>query len=86
MRLRRTISNAIDSPMGKTTPLPLQPLQRAIDHFGSQRKLAKAIGVEQPSISGALKHGRMSVSLAVKVERATNGAIRAFESYPELFE
>jgi DNA-binding transcriptional regulator YdaS (Cro superfamily) len=64
----------------------LSALKRAITHFGSQARLAAAIGVRQPSVSGAVRRGRASAALALKIERASKGAIKAAELRPDVFE
>ena len=55
-------------------------LRRAIALFGSQEKLARAAGVHVNSIWKVLhQHGAMGRKLALAIERATNGQVRAEE-------
>jgi DNA-binding transcriptional regulator YdaS (Cro superfamily) len=61
-------------------------LDKAIKFFGSQGKLANAVGVKQPSIAGAKLRGQASESLAKKIHAATRGAVPKWELRPDLFE
>jgi DNA-binding transcriptional regulator YdaS (Cro superfamily) len=55
-------------------------LRRAIALFGSREKLARAAGVHVNSIWKVLHHhGAMGRKLALAIERATNGEVRAEE-------
>lgn len=58
-----------------------------IAHFGSQTKLANAIGVKQGAVTGWLngKFG-ISESNALKIEIATDGKFRAIDLCPALAE
>ncbi len=60
-------------------------LQLAVDMFGSQAKLAAAVGLSQPAISLAIRTGRVSAELATKVHRATGGAVHRASLCPEIF-
>lgn len=62
------------------------PIERAISHFGSQAKWAKAIGIEQPSIAGAKLRGKVSKSVAIATHRASRGAVPKWELRPDLFK
>jgi DNA-binding transcriptional regulator YdaS (Cro superfamily) len=60
-------------------------IQRAIDHCGSQPKLATAVGCVQQTISKLLKRQmRVTAELAMSIERATDGAVTAREIRPDL--
>lgn len=60
-------------------------IQKAIKHFGTQQKLAAAIGVSQASIHKWLAGGsRPTAENAMKIERATNSAILARELRPDI--
>lgn len=61
------------------------PLQKAVALCGSQAELARRAGVQQPSINKALTAKRISAELAVKVEKATNGAVTRWELRPDLW-
>lgn len=65
---------------------PIDHLRRAIDHAGSQGKLAKAAGVTQTSIWKALQAERVSAELAIRIERATANVVTAHELRPDLFD
>ncbi len=60
-------------------------IKAAIDIVGSQQKLAEACQVRQPSVWAWL-HGKKKVSAenAIRIERATNGQIPAYEIRPDL--
>ena len=57
--------------------------QRLVDHFRTQQATADAIGVDQSTVSGWVrgKFG-MRPDLAVKAEKATNGAFSREELCP----
>lgn len=71
---------AIDSAMGKQTPI-----DRAIEHFGSQAKWARAIGVKQPSIAGAKLRGKVSPKVAKATHFASRGTIPMWKLRPDVF-
>ena len=61
----------------------------AIRHFGSEAKLAAAVGYTQVAINKA-KHsvetgGRISAELAVAIDRATDGKFSREQFRPDLF-
>lgn len=58
-----------------------------VGHFGSQELAAKALKVSQSNISGYIK-GRWNMSeiVALRAERATNGAFKAIDLCPSLKE
>ncbi|OOR83900.1 transcriptional regulator [Moraxella canis] len=62
-------------------------IEKLISEFGSQTKLAKAIGVEQGTVTGWLyqKHGVKELN-ALKIEKITNGKFRAVDLCPRLAE
>lgn len=64
-----------------------ETIAKVIDFFGSQAKLAKAIGVEQGTVTGWLnrKHGINAIN-ALKIEKATNGKFKAVDLCPKLRE
>lgn len=61
------------------------PLARAVKLAGSQHKLAQITGYSQNSIWYALKN-RPTAEMALKIERALDGAVKAHELRPDLFE
>ncbi|CAB4171736.1 Putative bacterial antitoxin YdaS [uncultured Caudovirales phage] len=59
-------------------------IEKAIEILGSQQKLADACGVKQPSIWQAKETERCSAELAMAIEVATEGAVKAAEIRPDL--
>jgi len=61
------------------------PIQRLIDHFGSQQATAAALGVKQGTVSGWSRsvHG-VSAEVAIRAEIVTRGVIKAVELRPTL--
>ena len=59
--------------------------QALVEHFGTQKKAAKAIGVEQGTVSGWVrqKHG-MSPIAALRAEEVTGGKFSAVALCPDL--
>lgn len=61
-------------------------LERAIRYCGSQARLAAAIGCTQQHISYLLNDAsQVSAEIAVKIERATSGAVTRESIRPDLF-
>lgn len=60
-------------------------ISSAIEIVGSQQKLAEACGVRQPTVWAWL-HGKKKASAnnAIRIERATNGEVQAYEVRPDL--
>lgn len=58
----------------------------AIAKFGSEKKLADAVGVTQPAINEAKRTGRVGPRLAIGLERATRGEIKRSDLRPDLWE
>lgn len=52
---------------------------------GTQRKLADAIGMSQHAIYHAIKVGRVSADLAVKLDTYTKGLVSRETLRPDLF-
>lgn len=61
------------------------PIERLIEHFGSQQATAAALGVKQGTVSGWARgvHG-MSAESALRAEIVTAGAVRAIELRPSI--
>ncbi len=58
----------------------MTPIERLVEHFGSQTKTASALGVSQASVSyWASGLTRMSADKAFLAEELTGGAITARE-------
>lgn len=64
---------------------PTSPIAEAIAHFGSQEKLALAIGKTQAAVSKWARGHKMLVENALAVERATGGRVKAESLCPEAF-
>lgn len=71
--------------MNLQTKKKFEPAARLIKHFGGQVATAKALNVEQGTVSGWLNfaHGVSSLN-AMRAEKLTSGAIKADELCPEL--
>ena len=52
-------------------------LNRAVAHFGSQRALADALGIRQPSIVEWYQRGSVPLDRCEAIELLTDGAVRA---------
>ena len=59
-------------------------IQKAIDYFGSQEKAAVEFGIKQPSLHHALTQGVVSAEVALRIQKATHGEIRAIDLRPSL--
>ena len=62
----------------------MDALLRAITHFGSQARLAKALGVVPMAVTNWKKRG-VPVAWAPEIERATNGLVTRAELRPDIF-
>ena len=51
--------------------------KQVIDFFGSQVATARALGIEQPSVSAWLKTGEVPMDRQYQIELATQGKLRA---------
>lgn len=62
-------------------------LLKLIAEHGSQEKFARAIGVKQGTVTGWLhgKHGINEIN-ALRIEKITNGEIKAVDLCPRLAE
>lgn len=62
-------------------------LLELIAEYGSQEKLARAIGVKQGTITGWIhgKHGINELN-ALRIEKMTNGKVKAIDLCPRLAE
>lgn len=59
-------------------------LQKAIDCLGNQRKLAAALGVKPQAVTNWKQSG-VPVKQALKIQRATGGAVQCHELCPDDF-
>lgn len=62
-----------------------EPIARAIQILGSQRKLAISCNVSQPAICKWLKGQRVSAEYVNSIVQATNGMVKASELRPDIF-
>jgi len=64
----------------------LEPhISAAVEHFGSQEKLASAIGCSQQQISYLKKAKSISADMAKKLHEATNGKVSKHILRPDIF-
>lgn len=65
----------------------VQSINSAIEIAGSQKKLAEACGVKQPTVWAWL-HGKKKVSAqnAARIEKVTSGEVKAHDIRPDLPE
>lgn len=61
------------------------PIEKLIEHFGSQQATAAALGVKQGTVSGWARgiHG-VSAEVALQAEIVTKGAVKALELRPSI--
>jgi DNA-binding transcriptional regulator YdaS (Cro superfamily) len=64
---------------------PREAIEHAIEMFGSEYKLADAIGFSQSAIWRAKTIGRPTPEMAVNIEVATNGKIKREMMRPDVF-
>lgn len=63
----------------------MNAITRAIEHFGSQEKLAKALEVSQGAVSQyATGQKRPSAEVAIRLEEITKGEFRADDLRPDI--
>lgn len=62
------------------------PIETAIAQFGSEMKLAKAIGYSQTIVNKVRRGARISAEMAVAIEKATAGKVTRQQFRPDLFE
>ena len=63
----------------------MNAITRAIEHFGSQEKLAKALGVSQGAVSQyATGQKRPSAEVAIRLEEITQGHFKADDLRPDI--
>jgi len=61
-------------------------LERAVAMFGSENRLAQAIGTAQQNVNRAVHRGSVSADLAIGIHQATDGEIGAHELRPDLWQ
>jgi len=61
-------------------------IERAIGHYGSQAKLAEAMGCSQQLVSQLLKEEiGITAETAMKIDAATNGSVSKHDLRPDVF-
>ncbi|OTG81524.1 YdaS family helix-turn-helix protein [Acinetobacter sp. ANC 4648] len=55
-----------------------------IDYFGNQKKTAEGLGITQPSVNYILSTGNISVEIALRIQKKTNGKFLALDLRPSL--
>ena len=79
------IGNTLALIIGNAYDMEMEPIERAIKHFGSQAALASALGVKQPTVSEWLTGDRqVPAERCPEIERATGGAVRCEELRPDV--
>ncbi len=58
--------------------------QAVIDYFGNQQKTAVALDIKQPSVNYSLSTGNISVEIALRIQKETNGKFLAVDLRPSL--
>ena len=65
--------------------MSMNAISKAIECLGSQDQLAKAVDLTQSAISFyATGQKRPSAEVAIRIEAATNGAVKAEEIRPDI--
>jgi DNA-binding transcriptional regulator YdaS (Cro superfamily) len=59
---------------------------RLTEHFGSDYKLAKALGIAPASITKWKRKGYVPIERAIAIEKLTGGAIKREELRPDIFK
>lgn len=60
-------------------------IEDAIKARGSQTKLAEAMGCSQQQISYLLKAKTVTAEMAIKIDKATGGAVSRHDLRPDVF-
>lgn len=55
----------------------LMNIEQAIEHFGSQSALARALGIEPPSVAEWKTNGRIPQLRQFQIELVTGGKLKA---------
>lgn len=57
----------------------MEELKRLVAHFGTQYKLAEALGVTESAVSQWISTGGLPARRAIKVEQLTKGEFKAID-------
>ena len=63
---------------------PMTGLDKAINYFGSQSSMAKALGLTPMAVSNWKKRG-IPAERVLSIEEATHGAVTRLELRPDLY-
>lgn len=64
---------------------PIQAIDRAIAHFGSEIGLARAIHYTAPAVRRARANGMPSAEMACCIEYVTRGKVKRTDLRPDIF-
>ena len=62
------------------------PLPSLIEEFGSEAKLATAMGITQPAICKAKGLKQVSPKMAIRIETVTRGRLRRWQMRPDMWD
>lgn len=62
------------------------PIETAIGLFGSEAKIARAIGYSQVMVNRVRNGARISAEMAVAIDKATDRRVSKYELRPDLFD
>lgn len=62
------------------------PIPSLLEEFGSEAKLAAAIGVSQPAIHKAKGLARVSAQMAMRIEELTAGRFKRWQMRPDMWD
>lgn len=60
-------------------------IEKAVNEFGSQAKLAAAVGCSQQQIAYLLKANSISAEMALRIDKATGGAVSKHDLREDIF-
>lgn len=60
-------------------------IKRAVRHYGSQSKLASAMGCSQQQIAYLLKASSITAEMALKIDAATAGTVSKHDLRADIF-
>lgn len=60
-------------------------IERAVQHCGSQSRLAKAAGCSQQQIAYLLRAKNITADMAKKIDEATEGTVSRHDLRPDIF-
>ena len=63
----------------------MESLNKAIKHFGSQTKLAEALGLTAMAVT-QWKKRKVPLEAAKEIERVTNGEVTKYDLRPDFFD